>query len=90
MLEPMLTGRTLSKIEIYGTNGEQWKPKMLELIEPDNLSSIYGGAVTCFDVCIPFLWSFYGLVSHWKLINLFGIFIFSTESSTESTLFHGL
>ena len=50
VVEPLLTGRVMSKVAIYGTNKESWKPLLLEHIDPDNLPSACGGAMTS---CLP-------------------------------------
>ena len=51
IVEPLMSKRSISKIEIYGPNKEQWKARLLELIEPDNLPSALGGTnTTCVDV----------------------------------------
>ena len=53
VVEPVLTGRTISKIEIYGTNKDEWKSRLIEECGADNLPSYCGGAITtCFSVCI--------------------------------------
>ena len=46
VVRPMLTARSLSKIHIFGTKREQWRKKLLQYIDPENLPASYGGLNT--------------------------------------------
>ncbi|CAG7784805.1 unnamed protein product [Allacma fusca] len=44
--KPILTGHTLSKVKVFGSNTAEWRAALLENIEPDELPSEYGGSNT--------------------------------------------
>lgn len=37
---------TFEKVQIFGTDSNQWKAALLECIEPDQLPAMYGGTMT--------------------------------------------
>ncbi|CAG7725193.1 unnamed protein product, partial [Allacma fusca] len=43
---PLLTARTLAKVQVYGGNMDQWRSALLKNIHPDQLPSQYGGSNT--------------------------------------------
>lgn len=42
-LKPILTGNTLSKVKVFGSNSKEWKQTLFEHIDPDELPADYGG-----------------------------------------------
>ena len=44
IVKPMLTARTLSKLQVFGSNEEQWKAVLLEKIPASELSVHFGGS----------------------------------------------
>ncbi|CAG7833049.1 unnamed protein product, partial [Allacma fusca] len=43
LIKPLLTPRTLEKVQIWGSNSNKWKVALLKIIPADQLLPAYGG-----------------------------------------------
>lgn len=58
IIKPIMTPRTLAKIQIHGSDRVKWKRLIMEHVEPDSMPSEYGGSITTCPNVIMFVVSF--------------------------------
>ncbi|CAG7721381.1 unnamed protein product [Allacma fusca] len=66
IIRPLLTDRTASKIQILGSNRNTWRDNWIKRIDPDNIPSQYGGAITS---CLTFKYEL-----GWDVLNTYEVF----------------
>ena len=51
IVKHLMTKAMLEKVQIYGTNADEWREAVRKLAPADHIPSQYGGAnTTCFNV----------------------------------------